>query len=57
MIPLALQLHYLRTPEPTVERPLADRVALAWSGFAGRPACFTDPMLALRIDEDIATGL
>ena len=47
----------LRTPEAAVERRLADRVALAGAGLSSRAARFADPVLALLVDEDIATGL
>ena len=48
---------FLRTPEPAVERRLADRVALSWSRFPGRAARLADPVLAILVDKDIATGL
>ena len=46
----------LRTPESAVERGLADRVALAWAGFASRAALAADKVVALLVDKDIATG-
>ena len=45
---------FLRTPESAVERGLADRVALAWSGFTGRAAVAADPGIAVLIAIDIA---
>ena len=36
---------------------MADRVALAWAGFAGRAALTADKVVALRVDEDIAARL
>ena len=46
----------LRTPEPTRERRLADRVALAWARFTSRAAFAADKVVALLIDKDIAAG-
>ena len=49
--------YLLGTPEPAIERRLADLVALTWTGFAGRAACAANPVVTLLVDEDVAARL
>jgi len=49
-------LTFLRTPEPAVERGLANPVALARTGITGRATAFADPGVAVLVAINIATG-
>lgn len=46
----------LRAPEPARECRLADGIALARTGIAGRSALLANPVVALVIAEDIAAS-